>query len=264
VVSLSGDKEMSRAAAVVTKGRPSACDLQAAAFYDPDRRAPGVEQASINRELAIASCGREAAANDATDRAIYQAGRAAWANGQPKEARQYFERALAQNHAAARVDLALLLSDPAAGMLDPDRAVLLLKEAWQDGISIAGFELGALYERGVAPASAAGHAWASDPDKAGFWYQEAAKRSEPNALARLAARAEAKAGNDSSAANDAQLLTAFGLYARAVAGAEAQDWPVSVWRSWRYRRASLARVLAADGMMQETADAYRSALHMRR
>jgi WD40 repeat protein len=264
VVSLPGDTEMSTAGAVVTKGRASPCDLQAAAFYDPDRRAPGVEQASINRELAIASCGREAAANDATDRAIYQAGRAAWANGQPKEARQYVERALAQNHAAAGVDLALLLSDPAAGMLDPDRAVLLLKQAWEDGISIAGFELGALYDHGIASADGAGYTQPPDSGKAEFWYQEAAKRSEPNALARLAARAEAKAVNESSAANDAQLLTAFGLYARAVARAEAQDWPVSVWRSWRYRRASLARVLAADGMMQETADAYRSALHMRR
>jgi hypothetical protein len=127
-------------------------------------------------------------------------------------------------------------------------------------MSIAGFELGGLYERGVPPADSARRGWPADPANAEFWYGEAAKRREPNALARLAERTEFDAVTGSSAPNDAQLLTAFTLYARATAQAEALGWPPDVSRSWRYRRASLARVLAADGMMREAADAYGSVL----
>jgi len=126
-ISLLGDsKPESGAAALATTARPSPCDLQAAAFYDPDRRAQGVDRASINPELASASCMREATSQDASARTTYQAGRALWASGQAKAARQYFERALVNNYPAARIDLALLLSDPSASMLDPDRAVALL------------------------------------------------------------------------------------------------------------------------------------------
>jgi hypothetical protein len=35
-----------------------------------------------------------------------------------------------------------------------------------------------------------------------------------------------------------------------------ENWPDSAWKHWRYRRASLARVLAADGMMQPVADVF--------
>jgi hypothetical protein len=35
-----------------------------------------------------------------------------------------------------------------------------------------------------------------------------------------------------------------------------EDWPDDAWRDWRYRRASLARVLALAGMMQEVAEEY--------
>jgi hypothetical protein len=31
------------------------------------------------------------------------------------------------------------------------------------------------------------------------------------------------------------------------------------WRNWRYRRATLARMLARDGMMQQVAEAYAAA-----
>ncbi len=260
-ISLLGDSSPeSGAGRSAAATRPSPCDLQAAAFYDPDRRAQGVDQTSINPELASASCVREAASKEASARTIYQAGRALRASGQWKVARQYFERALAKNYSAARIDLALLLSDPSAAMLDPDRAVSLLEQAWDAGIPIAGFALGALYERGALSGDGTGHPWLPDPARASRWYQEAAKRDEPNSLARLAQRVETEAVTRASAAQDPQLLTAFTLYARAVARAEALDWPVSVWRPWRYRRASLARVLAADGMMQQTADSYRRVL----
>jgi WD40 repeat protein len=240
--------------------RPTPCDVQAGAYYDPDRRAPGLDEVSINADLASASCGREVTAG-AESRTIYQAGRAAWAKGQVTAARQYLERSVHTNYAAARVDLALLLSDPSAGMLDPDRAVSLLKQAWEEGVLLAGFELGALYENGVATTAGAGQAFSPDPGKAWFWYQEGANRGEPRSLARLAQRAETDAVLSTAAPNDAQLLTAFTLYARATLRAEAMNWPVTVWRSWRYRRSTLARLLAADGMMQEVANAYESVLH---
>ena len=35
-----------------------------------------------------------------------------------------------------------------------------------------------------------------------------------------------------------------------------KDWPDDTWRNWRYRRATLARLLARDGMMSQVADAY--------
>jgi hypothetical protein len=35
-----------------------------------------------------------------------------------------------------------------------------------------------------------------------------------------------------------------------------EDWPDDAWRDWRYRRASLARVLALAGMMREVAQEY--------
>jgi WD40 repeat protein/TPR repeat protein len=261
-ISFLGDSKLeSGAAASAAATRPSPCDLYAGAFYDPDRRAQGLDQASIDPELARTSCAREAASKGASARALYQAGRALRAGGQKKLARQYFERALAQDYRAAGIDLALLLSEPSGAMLDPHRAVSLLEQAWDQGLSIAGFELGALYEHGVAPADGAGHAWPADPAKASHWYQEAAKRDEPNSLARLAERSETDAVTRPGAAGDPQLLSAFTLYARAVARAEALGWPVSVWKAWRYRRSSLARVLAVDGKMQEAAEAYRSVLH---
>jgi hypothetical protein len=53
---------------------------------------------------------------------------------------------------------------------------------------------------------------------------------------------------------DTLLLQAFGCYAAAVLGAEAGGWPEDRWRPWRFHRATLARMLADDGRMQQVAD----------
>jgi WD40 repeat protein/serine/threonine protein kinase len=58
------------------------------------------------------------------------------------------------------------------------------------------------------------------------------------------------------AQRNAYLLEAFRLFALAAAGAESENWPDESWRAWRHRRASLARLLARAGMMQEVADTY--------
>jgi hypothetical protein len=56
---------------------------------------------------------------------------------------------------------------------------------------------------------------------------------------------------------------AFRYYAAAAESAKTEDWPDDVWKNWRYRRATLARLLARVGMMQQVADSY-SQIHQRR
>jgi hypothetical protein len=51
-------------------------------------------------------------------------------------------------------------------------------------------------------------------------------------------------------------LQAFRFYAAAAERAHEEDWPDDAWRHWRYRRASLARLLASEGLMQQVAAAY--------
>jgi hypothetical protein len=45
-------------------------------------------------------------------------------------------------------------------------------------------------------------------------------------------------------------------YAAAAERAQDEAWPDDAWRNWRHRRATLARLLAREGMMQQVADAY--------
>jgi hypothetical protein len=59
---------------------------------------------------------------------------------------------------------------------------------------------------------------------------------------------------------NAQLLQAFTFYAAAAQRAREEDWPDGAWQNWRYRRATLARLLANAGLMQEVADAYTAML----
>ena len=55
-------------------------------------------------------------------------------------------------------------------------------------------------------------------------------------------------------------LSSFKFYAAAAERARIEGWPDDAWRKWRYRRASLARLLAREGMEQEAAKAYESVL----
>jgi WD40 repeat protein len=233
------------------------CDREAGAFYDPDRQAQGIEQDNIEPDLALPAC-TALTASPASARALYQAGRALIAKEDFAGARRDLELALSKGYRAAGVDLALLLTDPSARMLDPTRAVSLDEEAWRRAVSIAGFELGALFEHGIPSPSGKGFEFAPDPAKAWHWYQEAASRKEPHALARFAQRAEKDALAAASSKTQELLLEAFTLYARAAERARIEDWPDGASRIWRYRRATLARVLASDGMMQQVADAYAS------
>jgi hypothetical protein len=54
-------------------------------------------------------------------------------------------------------------------------------------------------------------------------------------------------------------LAAFRYFAEAAERARLEGWPDDAWKSWRYRRATLARLLAREGMMRQVVDAYAAA-----
>jgi TPR repeat protein len=251
----------SRARAWPTQG--SACDRAAASVYDPDRLTPGVLMENVNGDIAYSACSAEIGKPRHAARADYQMGRTLVARGDANAGQQQFEMAARRGYRAARVDLADLLSDASAGKPDPGRAASLYEQAWDGGVLIAAFKLGRLFENRVQSANAA-RAFDTDTPKAWLWYQKGADVGEPNALARFAERNE----NDALTAADpskrnAQLLQAFEFYAAAVESAHDEDWPDDAWRHWQYRRASLARLLALEGMMQQVADAYAAVLDQR-
>ena len=234
----------------------SACDESSAAPYDPQRRASGVLLGQIVGDVAVAACakGTEASANQARTR--YQQGRGLMANGEFPAARQDFEQAIVGGYRAANIELAMLLSQPSSGMLDVPRAISTYEQAWKDGVSIAAFELGTLYEQGVR-SDKSRFVLAPDNARAWLWYQRGVDVAEPYALARFAERVDAAAvTKEDTAAKKQLLLEAFIYYATASERARIEDWPDDAWSNWRYRRASLARVLAREGMMQEVTDAF--------
>jgi WD40 repeat protein len=241
----------------------SACDQATSAFYDPDRLARGVAQETIVADVASSACFPENGAATNSARLIYERGRALLAKSDVKGAKLQFELAVSKGYRAARVDLADLLVNDSAGMLDPDRAVSLYQEAWRDGVPIAAFELGHLYEYGVSGGADVSGSGKLQPDiaKAWYWYKQGVGTGEPAALSRFAEREERNAlGEQDPAKRYALLFRAFSFYAAAAERAKEEDWPDDAWRNWRYRRATLARVLAREGMMQEVAAAYEAVL----
>jgi hypothetical protein len=84
-----------------------------------------------------------------------------------------------------------------------------------------------------------------------------AHSQKPDTLAELGEQAYDNAFSAQTAAQRNQhLLEAFRLFALAAAQAESEQWPDDRWRQWRHRRASLARLLARAGMIEEVADTY--------
>lgn len=236
------------------------CDAAAAAPYDPERRAPGVMLRDIVVDKALRSCAPRRAHEVMPGRVLYQHGRALMAGGAFKAARQDFQDANNRGYRAAQIDLARLLLHPEAGMLDVAGAVALLEHAWTDGLAVAAFELGDTYERGVrAPGDPAKYLLAPEPGRAWSWYEKAAQAGEPGAIARMAQRADWSARQSPTVAGrNEQWLKAFRLYATAAERARIEDWPEALWQDWRYRRASLARLLEEAGMMQTVAETYDS------
>ncbi len=239
----------------------SACDRAAAAAYDPDRLASGVQLKDITVDVASSACSAEAAEPGHAARADYQMGRAMLGKGDSNGARRQFEIAAAKGYRTARVDLADLLVNSSTGKPDPARAVSLYEQAWAEGVRIAAFKLGHLFEYGAPSVDAAAGVFNMDISKTWSWYQKGADAGEPNAVARFAERDEKNAfAQKDPLKRNAELLQSFKLYAAAAERAREEDWPDGAWRHWRYRRASLARLLALEGMMQPVAHAYADVL----
>jgi len=232
------------------------CDQTAAAPYDPDRHAPGVMLEQIPTDVAAAACDQHA--QSATARAVYQHGRALMASGNFVAARGDFERAAARGYRSALVDLAALLLRSSAGTSDVRRAISLYEQAWQDGVAIAATELGNLYEHGVIRGgNEADFLLAPEATRAWSWYQKAADAGEPSALARFGQRADDAARSEPNPLKQEEhLLVSFKLYAAAAERARLDEWPDLAWASWRYHRASLARLLGQRGRMQDIAAAH--------
>jgi WD40 repeat protein/TPR repeat protein len=240
-------------------GAASKCDEQAAAFYDPDRTAPGRLQESISADVANTDCARETARSGNAPRLTYELGRALLARHDAAAAAYQFELALSRGYAASGVDLANLEINPGpTKSLRPHRAISLYQQAWQAGVPIAAFALGSLYEHGLHTDATAGDP-SLQPDlvQAWSWYGKGAAQGEPNALSRLAERDELAGFLEHDLTQrHARLLRAFTLYAAAAGRAHEEDWPDEAWKTWRYRRATLARLLAHEGLMQQVAEAY--------
>jgi WD40 repeat protein len=168
----------------------SGCDRAAAAIYDPERLAPGALREAIDVEIANAACSEETAKPEHAARSDYQMGRLLFAKGDANGATRQFEIALAKGYRAARVDLADLLVSASAKPPDPVRAASLYGQAWQDGVSIAAFDLGRLYEYGLQPTETSGIVFRPDASRAWQWYQKGADAGEAYALARFAERNE--------------------------------------------------------------------------
>jgi TPR repeat protein len=236
----------------------SRCDESAGAPYDPDRRAPGVAYEQIVGDVAIQACGTETQSLVGEPRWVYEQGRALMATGDLPAARHAFERAIDGRYRAARVDLGMLLVQDSGVATDVSRAASLYQQAWKDGVTVAAFQLGRLYETGVGSSQdKSQQKLAPDVPQAWTWYERGAKAGEPNSLARLADREAAVAFRQSTAAaKNSHLMESFKYYAAAAERARNEDWPDDIWVAWRYRRASLARILAREGMMREVGDAY--------
>jgi WD40 repeat protein/serine/threonine protein kinase/TPR repeat protein len=244
---------------------PSACDRAAAAVYDPDRLAPGALLQNITADIASSACSAETAKPEHAARTDYQMGRALLAKGDANGARRQFEIAVAKRYRAARIDLADSLIDVSAPKRDLGRAMALYEQAWADGVRIAAFKLGHLFEYGAQqPGDTAAGVFDAETAKAWSWYQKGVDAGEPNALARFAERDERDAlSHTDPLQRNAELLRAFTRYAAAAERAREEDWPDGAWKDWRYRRATLARLLAQEGMMQQVADAYAAMLDKR-
>jgi hypothetical protein len=235
----------------------SKCDQTAGAPFDPLRRAAGVMLGDIVPDVGAAACAQGEARSRSTPRLVYERGRSLMASGDFAASKREFEQALNGGYAAAAIELGTLLAQPSTGMLDVPKAVALQEKAWTDGVPIAAFELGTLYERGVR--KNAEDVLAPDEARAWSWYRKGADAGEPTSLARFGERADrAGLGAHSAEERTSDLLQAFEYYASASERARLEDWPDSAWRDWRYRRASIARLLAREGKMEQVAQVYQA------
>ena len=235
------------------ENRGSDCDRAAGAPYDPDRLAPGVDSSNLEADFAAGVCDKALAAHPHDGRTLYERGRVAVAKEQFTDALRWYTEAVAQGYRAALVDLAQLKTEPTAKLLDGTTAQQLLQQAWSKGVPVSAYRLGRLLEAanenstripGVIP----------DAAQAAEWYARGAAVHEPFALGELARRAEMSGLKVTSTAEQQRhWREAFVSYAQAAEFARRLEWPEANLRGWRYRRATLARLLGRDHLMPQVA-----------
>ena len=236
----------------------SECDSAAGAPYDPDRLAPGVVQDEIAVDVANSACSQEIAKSGNTPRLAYQLGRALLAKHDAAGAQREFELAISGGYRAARIDLADLLVEPFRGnaRFRPCRFALRTSLAgWSADRCLRARP--SLRVRSARPERRPRALASPRSVESMVLVSERCRRGRTECTRTLrGARRKLRCHREPSAKKNALLLKAFNYYATAAERAQDVDWPDDAWRNWRYRRATLARLLAHDGMMQQVADAY--------
>ncbi len=102
-------------------------------------------------DIAVKECAGPGGIAAYSARREYQWGHALIGRGDYPAARSRLEAALARGYRAAGIDLGILLTGESYGMPDPARAVSLYQNAWDEGVQIAAYRLGDLYESGGEP-----------------------------------------------------------------------------------------------------------------
>jgi WD40 repeat protein len=206
------------------------CEREAAAPYETRRRSPGHELDDVNGDLAEPACARPARGL-ASGVWEFRSGRAQVAAGKVAEGEARLRASWRVGYLPAAVDLAAVLMRTDAGH---GEARAILEAAWARGLSRAGADL-----------------VRDHPDPALLARVEAA--GEPSAYALQGDREErASLAAAEPAVRRSHLERAMHAYEQAVRDAERQNFPEQTARDWRFRRATLARLLIGTGT---TADA---------
>jgi TPR repeat protein len=124
------------------------CDRLAASPHDPQKVGPGVANADLQAEPAIAACRAAVAAEPKTPRLLYQFGRALDRAGQLPEAAEWYRRASDAGHAVARSSLGNMYETGDGVPQDYAQAVALYRSAMPDDPWSFGY-LAHLYDEGL-------------------------------------------------------------------------------------------------------------------
>ena len=173
----------------------SDCDRLAASDLDPARppEVPGVAFENIDAEQAIPACNKAIEQNPRIARLLYNLGRAYLrlsnmpgldadkATAAIRQARLNYDDARRRGYVSALYDLAVLTESGAGGDVDEQEASKLLRQAAQQGLPLAMYNLGLHYKYGMGDIQ-------QDITQADEWFSKAA---ESGLVSAMVERAEA-------------------------------------------------------------------------
>ncbi len=148
-------------------------------------------------------------------------------------------------------------ADNTARVWDAHISTLDHQIAWAEAAQFELLSSSARFAMGLPPTTGDAYPLPDDGARRERGYRGPSESREPTSLALLAEEADtaallAKTDNE----KNTHSLEAFRYFAAAAARAQGKGWPDGAWRRWRYRRASLARLLARSGMMDQAAEIY--------